>query len=113
MKLMRKIFLPIVAGLFFTNGYGQNITYGAEAGINLSGAHAVEPGVVFHGSPGIGFALGGFADIPLEGTPLSIRPKLYFSRERYTPILFGDKTPFALSYINIPIPVIYHSTLAD
>ena len=99
--------------LFCYRGFGQSIQLGAEAGLNVSGAKATEPGVVFHGSPGIRFAIGGFADIALPNNSFSIRPKLLFSREAYTPVLFGDKTPVAISYINIPIPVIYHSTLAE
>ncbi len=104
----------LVSGIFLFScrGLGQGIQLGAEAGLNVSGASATEPGVVFHGSPGIRFAIGGFADIALPDKMFSIRPKLLFSREAYAPILFGDKTPIAISYINIPIPVIYHSMLA-
>src|ERR1700733_1727290 len=109
---MRIVFLLIFLCLLFTKGHSQNIQLGAEGGINVSGASATEPGVVFHGSPGIRFAIGGFADIPLPNKMFSIRPKLLFSREAYDPILFGDKTPFAISYINLPIPVIYHSSLS-
>jgi hypothetical protein len=104
--------LLIISVLFFTVGYGQMIRYGAEGGLNLSGAHAVEPGVTFHGSPGVRFAIGGYADLALKDSTWSVRPKLLFSREAYRPILFGDKTPFAISYINLPLPVIYHSTLS-
>ncbi len=99
--------------LFFNAVDGQTISYGGAAGFNLSGASAVEPGVTFHGSPGLRYVIGGFADIPVKDSLFSIRPKLFFSREGYRPILFGDKTPFRISYINMPIPVIYHSPLAD
>jgi hypothetical protein len=108
---MRRAWVLIVLGMSFTVSYGQMISYGVEGGLNLSGAHAVEPGVTFHGSPGVRFSIGGYADLPLKDSMFSIRPKLFFSREAYTPILFGDKTPFALSYINLPLPVIYRSTL--
>jgi hypothetical protein len=108
---MRMLCLVIFSGLFFTAGYGQTIQYGAEAGINLSGARATGPGVVFHGTPGLRFAIGGFADIALKDTMFSIRPKLFFSREAYTPNIFGDKTPFNISYFILPIPLVYHSML--
>jgi hypothetical protein len=109
---MRTISIFILSCFFFSAGYGQDIQWGAEGGVNISGASATEPGVTFHGSAGIRFSIGGFADIPLSGQQFSIRPKLLFSREAYTPVLFGDKTPFAISYLNLPIPVVYHSMLA-
>ncbi|MDR3716868.1 MAG: porin family protein [Puia sp.] len=104
--------LLLFSGLFITTR-AQDIQLGAEGGLNVSGAHATEPGVVFHGSPGIRFSVGGFADLALPDRRFSVRPKLLFSRESYSPVLFGDKTPVTISYINIPIPLIYHSTLKD
>jgi len=89
--------LLVVSGLFFATGYGQTIQYGVEGGINVSGARATAPGVVFHGTPGLRFAIGGYADIALKDTMFSIRPKLFFSREAYTPNIFGDKTPFNIA----------------
>jgi len=103
--------LLVVSGLFFATGYGQTIQYGVEGGINVSGARATAPGVVFHGTPGLRFAIGGYADIALKDTMFSIRPKLFFSREAYTPNIFGDKTPFNISYFILDIPLIYHSAL--
>jgi Outer membrane protein beta-barrel domain len=111
---MRMLCLLVFSGLFFTAGYAQTIQYGAEGGINLSGARATgQDGVVFHGTPGVRFSLGGFADIGLKDSIFSIQPKLFFSREAYTPNIFGDKTPFAISFLTLPIPVVYHSSLAN
>jgi Outer membrane protein beta-barrel domain len=87
--------------------------FGATGGFNLSFASAKEPGVVFHGSPGVRYAIGGFMDMALPNKNFSFRPSLLFSRESYAPVLYGDKTPIHISYINLPLTVIYHSSLME
>jgi len=108
---MKKLSIIFIACFFAGSIYSQNIQVGAVGGINISFASAKEPGVVFHGTPGIRYAVGGYADIELPYEKFSVRPSLLFSRESYAPVLYGDKTPIRISYLTLPLPVIYHSDL--
>lgn len=89
----------------------QNLSFGAEIGPNLSGAFlAKSPSTKVKGSPDIGIEVGVFAELPLS-TDFSFRPRLQFSNEGYTAKLYGDKYPIRMSFVKLPLDVIYHSHL--
>ena len=52
-------------------------------------------------------------DMELPYEKFSFRPSLLFSRESYAPVLYGDKTPIRISYLTLPLPIMYHSDLMD
>jgi hypothetical protein len=60
---MNKLIATIIFAVSILSAHAQKIEVGAVGGLNLSFASAKEAGVIFHGSPGIRYALGGYADI--------------------------------------------------
>jgi hypothetical protein len=111
---MKKLMVVFVFAIAVSSVYAQNIRVGAVGGINLSFASAKEAGVVFHGSPGLRYALGGYADISIgQQKDFSFHPSILFSREAYAPDIYSGKTPVRISYLAIPLPVLYHSGLMD
>lgn len=81
---------------------------GVDIGPNLSGALAHDPNTKVTGAPGLGFVLGAFADLPFSGSAFSFRPRLQYSYESYAPHLYGDKYPVHMSYLKLPLDVVYH-----
>ncbi len=91
---------------------GQEIRWGVEGGLNLSGGIAKETGVVIHGDPGVGYALGVLADIQLANPRWSIRPALSFQHEASNADIFDDGTFIRVNYFNLPIDLVYHPDFA-
>lgn len=110
---MRHLLLAIPAVLCFLSVRSQNIRWGVEGGLNLSGGIARETGVVIKGDPALGYALGVLADIPLANPKWSIRPNLIFQHEASNANIFDDETYIRVNYFNLPVDLIYHSKLAQ
>ena len=110
---MRHLLPAVLAILSFTSAWSQNIRWGVEGGLNLSGGIARETGVVIHGDPALGYALGVLADIPLANPQWSIRPNLIFQHEASNANIFDDNTYIRVNYFNLPIDLIYHSDLVQ
>ena len=91
----------------------QDVHWGVQGGLSLSGGIARETGVVIHGDPGVGFALGVLADIPLTNPRWSVRPALSFQRETSNADIFDDNTFIRVSYFNLPVDLVYHPDFAD
>jgi hypothetical protein len=91
----------------------QDIRWGVQGGLNLSGGIAKETGVVIHGDPAVGYALGVLADIPLANPRWSIRPSLSFQHEASNADIFDDGTFIRVNYFNLPIDVVYHPDFAE
>jgi hypothetical protein len=106
MKLLLLFALIIIMVSF---AQGQDIRWGVEGGLNLSGGIARETGVVIKGKPALGYALGGFADIPLPNPRWSIRPNLIFEHEASNADVFDNNTYIRVNYIKLPIDLVYHS----
>lgn len=91
-----------------TAACAQSISFGPEIGPNLSGA-LVKTDTHVSGGPGLGFELGGFAELSLPSSHFSIRPRLLYSDESYSPNMYGQHFPIRLSFLKIPIDVVYRT----
>lgn len=89
----------------------HGIQFGGIATLNWSGASANtgSDGKV-SGKPLTGFALGFFADIPLQ-KQLSLRPSLVYSYEGYQPDVNGDPVNIHTAFLSAPIDLVYHTNL--
>jgi hypothetical protein len=105
---MRKLSLCLVAiAGFFACSYAQDIQFGAQAGVNFSGASAKNPNEKFKGSPLPGIEAGVFADVPLTEN-LSFHPQAFFSLEGYKPKIDPFTANIHVFYFKIPLDVLYH-----
>src|SRR6202034_1872813 len=109
--MKRLILIALVTGVT-TSGYSQDIRWGVQGGLNLSGGIAKETVVVIHGDPGVGYALGVLADIQLANPRWSIRPALSFQHEASNADIFDDGTFIRVNYFNLPIDLVYHPDFA-
>lgn len=90
------------------------VQFGAMIGPGLSGAIVKYPAYQVSGArPGLGFEIGGFADIPLPNKLYSFRPSLSYSLERASAVVEGDRSSVHISFIKLPLDVIYHSTAME
>src|SRR5882762_9317302 len=111
---MRKLLLLFITYLFITACYGQQIRYGGQAGLNFSGAIVKYPAYEVKGArPAPGFEIGGFADIPLSNKMLSFHPSLSYSLERASAEVEGDKASIHISFIKMPLDIVYHAASAQ
>ncbi len=85
----------------------QQIQYGGEAGINISGAIAKVPGTSSHGTPLPGIQLGAFAQLPLGTSPFTIGARFLYSNESYKPDIDNIKANIHVSFLKLPVNVIY------
>jgi hypothetical protein len=110
---MKKIllFFLVCAGAGLAEA--QDIRWGVQGGLNLSGGIAKETGVTIKGNPALGYALGVVADIPLPNPKWSIRPALSFQHEASVAEIFGDNTHIRVNYFNLPIDLIYHPDFVE
>ena len=107
---MKTTLLLLFSGLFVSISYGQ-IQFGGSLGLNLSGAIVKYPAYQVSGArPGPGFEIGGFADIPLKNKLYSFRPGLSYSLERASAVVEGDRSSIHVSFIKLPLNVVYHSS---
>jgi hypothetical protein len=106
------ILLTLTAGLTVA-AYSQDIRWGVQGGLNLSGGIARETGVVIKGDPAVGYALGVLADISLANPRWSIRPALSFQHEASNADIFDNGTYIRVNYFNLPIDVVYHPDFAE
>jgi len=111
--LMKRLLLVVSMIFLLLPAWSQNIRWGVEGGLNLSGGIARETGVVIKGDPALGYALGVLADIPLANPRWSIRPNLIFQHEASNANIFDDNTYIRVNYFNLPIDLIYHSALVQ
>lgn len=109
---MKKAVLLILAVVLFSAGYSQDIRWGVQGGLNLSGGIAKETGVTIKGDPAVGYALGVLADIPLANPKWSIRPGLTFQHEASNADIFADETYIRVNYFNLPVDVVFHPDFA-
>jgi hypothetical protein len=110
---MKRIILLLLTVGWTTAGHSQDIRWGVQGGLNLSGGIAKETGVVIHGDLGVGYALGVLADIQLANPKWSIRPALSFQHEASNADIFDDGTYIRVNYFNLPIDVVYHPDFAE
>jgi hypothetical protein len=101
-------------GGFFAKGpigsAGQ-VQFGGFVGLNLSGAIVKYPAYQVSGArPGVGFEIGGFADVPLPNKLYSFRPSLSYSLERASAVVEGDRSSVHISFIKLPLDLVYHSS---
>jgi hypothetical protein len=110
---MKRLMLLLLTAALTAAGHSQDIRWGVQGGLNLSGGIARETGVVIHGDPAVGYALGVLADIPLANPRWSIRPALSFQHEASNANIFDDNTSIRVNYFNLPIDVVYHPDFAE
>ncbi|HLX67079.1 MAG TPA: porin family protein [Puia sp.] len=110
---MKRVMLFLLMAELTTAGYPQGIRWGVEGGLNLSGGIAKETGVVIHGDPAVGYALGVQADIQLANPKWSIRPSLCFQHEASNADIFDNGTYIRVNYLNLLIDVVYHPGFAE
>ena len=110
---MKRLMLLMLMAALTTAAYSQDIRWGVQGGLNLSGGIAKETGVVIHGDPAVGYALGVLADIPLANPRWSIRPALSFQHEASNADIFDDDTYIRVNYFNLPVDVVYHPDFAE
>ena len=84
----------------------QDILYGPELGPNFNGA-TIHTQTSTSGTPGLGFQLGGFVEVPLTDK-LSLRPRLLISYERYVPNLYGGRYAVRMTFLKVPVDLVYH-----
>jgi hypothetical protein len=105
---MKILIHAVILSLISSTGlYAQNIQFGAEAGLNLSGATLKDPGASPKASPSPGFQIGTFAGYALPNPHLSLGARLLFSYEGYDPNLYGTNVSIHVSFIKIPVNLIY------
>ena len=109
---MRMKILIFFAAISCATAKAQDIHWGVQGGLNLSGGIAKETGVTIKGNPALGYALGVVADISLPNSKWSIRPGLSFQHEASVAEIFGDNTHIRVNYFNLPIDLIYHPVFA-
>lgn len=83
----------------------QDLQYGPEIGPNFNGA-TIHTQTSASGTPGLGIQLGGFVEVPLTDN-LSLRPRLLISYERYVPNLYGGRYAVRMTFLKIPIDLVY------
>src|SRR5580704_16338432 len=83
----------------------QDLQYGPEIGPNFNGA-TIHTQTSASGTPGLGFQLGGFVEVPLTDK-LSLRPRLLISYERYVPNLYGGRYAVRMTFLKIPVDLVY------
>jgi hypothetical protein len=110
---MRTKILIVFAAISCATAKAQDIHWGVQGGLNLSGGIAKETGVTIKGNPALGYALGVVADISLPNSKWSIRPALSFQHEASVAEIFGDNTHIRVNYFNLPIDLIYHPDFAE
>jgi Outer membrane protein beta-barrel domain len=110
--MKQMLLLLLVSGLA-SGARSQDIRWGVQGGLNLSGGIAKETGVVIKGDPALGYALGVLADIPLNNPKWSIRPALSFQHEASNADIFDNGTYIRVNYFNLPIDVVYHPDFAE
>ena len=109
-----RAFPCLVICLFsLSSAYSQDIRWGVQGGLSLSGGIAREGQVLIKGNPGAGFSVGGSIDISLPDPRFSVRSGLLFQREASHADIFDNDTYIRVSYIHLPIDLIYHSDLAQ
>jgi hypothetical protein len=101
---MRKYALLLVAVMAALLAKAQKFTYGADLGPNFSGA-IIHTDTHATGTPGVGFQLGGFVELPFTDA-LSLRPRLLLSYERYVPHMYGDEYPIHVTFLKLPVDVV-------
>ena len=110
---MKKCLLILVVSVGVLSATAQDIRWGVQGGLSLSGGIAKETGVTIKGRPGLGYALGVLADIPLPNPKWSIRPSLTFQHEASVADIFDDQTHIRVNYFNLPIDLVYHPDFAE
>jgi hypothetical protein len=110
---MKRVILMLLFALMVSVTYSQEIRWGIQGGLNLSGGIAKETGVTIKGNPAPGYALGALADMALKNPKWSIRATLSFQRETSNADIFDDNTFIRVSYFNLPIDVVYHPDFSD
>lgn len=113
MKQLLVLLLTVGWMAVTTAGYSQDIHWGVQGGLNLSGGIARETGVVIHGDPSVGYALGVLADIPLANPKWSIRPGLSYQHEASNADIYDDNTFIRVNYFNLPVDAVYHPDFGD
>lgn len=93
--------------------YAQQFSYGAELGINGSGAIVKDPGGNPKGTPAIGFQLGGYAGYSLPTPHWSLSARLMYSYEGYQPDIYDTKATVRVSFLKIPVDLVYRPVLKD
>ncbi|MBS1932484.1 MAG: PorT family protein [Bacteroidetes bacterium] len=105
---MKYSFFFILLFLFFSSFVtAQKLQYGGELGINMSGAIVKDPGGDPKGTPLPGFQLGAFGEYMLPSSHLAVGARLLYSYEGYKPDVFDTKATVRVSFIKIPLNLIY------
>jgi hypothetical protein len=110
---MKKIVLLFLVCVGAAAARAQDIHWGIQGGLNLSGGIAKETGVTIKGNPAVGYALGVVADISLPNPKWSIRTALSFQHEASVADIFDDNTHIRVNYFNLPIDLVYHPDFAE
>ncbi len=113
---MRTLYLSVILSLLVMAVHSQQIQFGGTAALNFSGALVKYPAYEVSGAhPSAGFELGVYADVPLDGkmNQFSFRPSLLYSLERASAVVEGDKAKIHISFIKIPLVLMYHSNGMD
>jgi hypothetical protein len=110
---MKKIVLVFLVCVGAARARAQDIRWGVQGGLNLSGGIAKETGVTIKGNPALGYALGVVADISLPNPKWSIRPALSFQHEASVADIFDNNTHIRVNYFNLPIDLVYHPDFAE
>ncbi len=101
------VFCTLISLISNTGLYAQKFQFGAEGGINVSGAIVKDPGGDPHGTPLPGFQIGGFGEYSLPSAHLAVGARLFFSYEGYKPVIYDTKASIHVSLIKIPLNIIY------
>lgn len=112
MKKIKSFFLVCVVAMA-TRVEAQDIHWGFQGGLSLSGGIAKETGVTIKGKPGLGFAFGVLGDYQLSNPKWSIRAGLTFQHEASVADIFDDQTHIRVNYINLPIDLVWHPDFAQ
>lgn len=106
---MKRLMLFLLTAGLMSAGYSQQVRWGVQGGLNLSGGKAVvvdEPSI--KGRPAPGYALGVVADLPLDNPMWSIRPNLSYQHEACNADLYAGNAWIRVGYLNLPVDLVYH-----
>lgn len=108
---MKKILIPVFIGTFLSGtSFAQKLTFGPEAGLNLSNVNWEYDGEKAETKIKTGWKIGGIVNIPVYKN-LYVQPGIFYSSKGFKMheqlVLGESNTTGALNYVEIPVNAMY------
>ena len=106
---MKRLFwITVLGACVSATASAQEITYGPEAGVNLSNVSGDMPNTDMK----LGIKAGAVVNIPAGGG-FYLQPGLFFSQKGYQSAILGIDTRFNLNYVELPVNILYMFDLGN